>query len=385
MHQSTLRFLAEEIAITDSAFNIIYNFNILYLSDSVIRSFTGDDDYIFFKIKEKDGIHYQHNFNNQKYHVSLMAFDDYQREYLSDLRKAFFWSIIFSVLLSVLLSYLFSEIAIRPLSQIIRNIRAINSTRLSDRINIGERKDEIGQLADSFNEMLNNIEVAFKSQEEFVSNASHELRTPLAVMIAEADYLMNKARNNEEYQNYIKETTAELRKLNSLLYTLLELAQINRDNSIHLTSVRIDEIIYNAVYKVKTKNQDRKILTKIQYPENVNELLVSGNQGLLEIVFKNLLDNACKFSKDEIIIEITLNQKFIHISISDKGIGIPAADIINIFKPFNRATNVRLKSGFGIGLYIVFTIIKLHSAEIKVHSTVNEGTRFDLKFNNIPE
>jgi signal transduction histidine kinase len=381
LHQATLRYDDEEIVITDSAYNVIYSFNNTFLNDSVVKSYSGSESYRFFHIKGKDGINFLHEFNNQTYYVSLMASDNLGKEYLSDLRKAFLWSIIFSLLLSVLASYLFSKIAVQPLSQIIKKIRGVHPTRLSDRINVGGRKDEIGQLAFSFNEMLSNIEDAFKKQEEFVSNASHELRTPLAVMVAEADYLLNKPRSNEEYQNYVKDTVAELRKLNSLLYTLLELAQINRDNAVQLTGVRIDEIIYLAVYQVKIKNQGRKILTKIQYPENENDLIVNGNPGLLEIVFINLLDNACKFSTDEILIEISITEKAICIEISDKGIGIPVSEVENIFKPFNRATNARLKSGFGIGLYLVYTIVKLHSADIKVSSIENEGTRFELIFN----
>ena len=381
LHQATLRYDDEEIVITDTAFNVIYSFNNILLNDSVVKSHSDSESHRFFHIKGKDGIHLLHRFNNQSYLVSLMASDNLGKEYLSDLRKAFLWSIFFSLLLSVLASYLFSRIAVQPLSQIIKKIRGVHPTRLSDRINVGGRKDEIGQLAFSFNEMLSNIEDAFKKQEEFVSNASHELRTPLAVMVAEADYLLNKPRSNEEYQNYIKDTVAELRKLNSLLYTLLELAQINRDNAIQLTGVRIDEIIYHAVYQVKIKNQGRKILTKIQYPENENDLVVKGNPGLLEIVFINLLDNACKFSTDEILTEISITDKDICVKISDKGIGIPVSEVEHIFKPFNRATNARLKSGFGIGLYIVYTIVKLHSADIKVTSIENEGTRFELIFN----
>jgi signal transduction histidine kinase len=231
--------------------------------------------------------------------------------------------------------------------------------------------------------MMANIEIAFKNQEEFVSNASHELRTPLAVMTAEANYLLSKDRTHEEYIEHITGTVHDLKKLNSLLYNLLELAQLNRDNAIHLSGVRIDEIIFSAIHQVKTKHQGRKIVTKIKYTENENDLLVNGNSGLLEIAFKNLLDNACKFSTDEVLIEITILDKFINIIISDKGIGIPADEIDSIFKPFNRAGNARLKAGFGIGLYLVSTIIKIHYAEIKVNSHENKGTRFELSFNKI--
>jgi len=165
--------------------------------------------------------------------------------------------------------------------------------------------------------------------------------------------------------------------------SLLELAQINRNNSIILSSVRIDEIIYNAIHKVKTKYQGRKIIPRIQYPENENDLLVTGNPGLLEIAIKNVLDNACKFSDDEVGVEFQMTDTIIKITISDKGVGIPQNEINTIYYPFQRASNVKFIGGFGIGLSLVAKIIDLHGAKLDVCSTENEGTQFKLLFKRI--
>ena len=312
-----------------------------------------------------------------------MAFDKSRTENLSELRRILLWSILFSVWLSVLLSYLFSKKAIQPISKIIKSVKNINSLKLNNRLNEGNRKDEIDQLAITFNEMLTNLEIAFKNQEDFVSNASHELRTPLTVMISESDYLLSHKRNEEEYIDHISGLVKDLKKLNALLNSLLELAQINRDKNIPFSSVRIDEIIFNAIHQVKTKYPGRKIIPKIQYPENENDLLVNGNSGLLEIAFKNLLDNACKFSNEDVTIEFQIIDKYIKIIISDKGIGIPSKEIDNIYKPFKRASNVKFNGGFGIGLSLVNKIIELHDAKLKVFSTENEGTRFEILFKKV--
>ena len=124
---------------------------------------------------------------------------------------------------------------------------------MSNRLNEGNRKDEIDQLAITFNEMLTNLEIAFKNQEDFVSNASHELRTPLTVMISESDYLLSRERKEREYINHIAGLINDLKTLNSLLNSLLELAQINQDKIFNFLSVRIDEIIFNAIHQVKIK------------------------------------------------------------------------------------------------------------------------------------
>jgi signal transduction histidine kinase len=383
IHQSTISWKREEIALTDSAFNLIYGNNIQYLSDSLMRINAENGIINFFSIGEKDGVCYRHNFNNRIYNVFVMAFDNARTENLSELRGILFWSILFSIWLSVLLSYIFSRKAIKPISQIIKSVKEINSLRLSNRLKEGDRKDELAQLSITFNEMLSNLEIAFKNQEDFVSNASHELRTPLTVMIGESDYLLSHERKEEEYINHISGLVSDLKKLNALLNSLLELAQINRDMSIPLSSVRIDEIIFNVIHQVIIKYQGRKIIPRIQYPEDGNDLLIRGNSGLLEIVFKNLLDNACKFSNEDIGVEFLITNKSINILISDKGVGIPSNEINNIYRPFKRASNVKFIGGFGIGLALVAKIMELHEAELNVISKEEEGTRFELLFKRL--
>lgn len=383
IHQSTISWENEEIALTDSAFNLIYSNNIQYLSDKAMRVNSDNGNINYFSVAEKDGVCYKHNFNNRTYDVFVMAFDKSRTENLSELRGILFWSILFSVWLSVLLSYFFSKKAIRPISQIIKSVQEINSLRLNNRLNEGDRKDEIDQLAITFNEMLTNLEIAFKNQEDFVSNASHELRTPLTVMIGESDYLLSCEQKPEEYINHISGLVSDLKKLNALLNSLLELAQINRDNNIQLLGIRIDEIIFTAIQQVKIKYPGRKIIPKIQYPENGNDLLIDGNSGLLTIAFKNLIDNACKFSNKEVIIEFLIMDKFIKVIISDKGIGIPSNELGNIYEPFKRASNVKFKGGFGIGLSLVAKIIELHGAALETYSVENKGTRFELLFKRL--
>jgi signal transduction histidine kinase len=380
IQQSTISWEEEELALTDSAFNLVYSNNIQYLSKKAKLVSYAIGNLYYFSIAGKDGVYYKHIYENRIYHVYIMAFDKSRTENLTGLQKILFWSILFSVWLSILLSYLFSKKAIKPISRIIKNVKEINSLKLSNRLDEGNRKDEIEQLAITFNEMLTNLEIAFKNQEDFVSNASHELRTPLTVMIGESDYFLSRERNQKEYMDHISGLISDLKKLNALINSLLELAQINKDKSIVFTLVRIDEIIYNAIQQVKTKYPGRKIVPKIQYPENGNELLINGNSGMLEIAFKNLLDNACKFSNEDVDVEFVIRDNFIKIVISDKGIGIPSSEVENIYKPFKRASNVKYIGGFGIGLTLVSKIMELHQADIDIKSKMNEGTQIEILF-----
>ncbi len=378
IQRETILLDEEEIVITNASSTLIYSNNTKHLTDSLINSYFTQDDVGYFSVGEKDGVFYNHVFRDQTYKVLVLANDNTRRKNLADLKKILFWSVLLCLLLLTMLSYFFASNAIRPISKIIKSVKNINSAKLSERLRVGKGNDEIVLLARTFNEMLANLEVAFSNQKEFVSNASHELRTPLSVMILESDFLLNKSRSEEEYKEHVVALVNNLKRLNAQLNSLLELAQTTNDKKIQLQPLRLDEVVFDAIHQLKSKYPERKIISKIQYPENENELLVNGNAGLLSMVFRNLIDNACKFSDEDVLVEFDIVDKLIKITVSDKGLGIPADEIDSIYNPFKRASNVKFKSGFGIGLSIVFKILELHGIELTVNSQLNRGTQFTM-------
>ncbi|HEX7583752.1 MAG TPA: HAMP domain-containing sensor histidine kinase [Prolixibacteraceae bacterium] len=380
IHETTSSLVEEEIALTDSTNNLIYSNNTHYLSPKIILEKSYNSNINYFSIGEKDGVSYNHRIKNNAYHVYVLAYDNSRAQNLIEMRTILFWSILFSVWLSISASYFFSKLAIKPISNIISEIKEINSSKLNRRLNEGRGRDEIEQLATTFNQMLTDLELVFKSQNEFVSNASHELRTPLAIIIAESEYILGKERKQDEYVKHISGMVDDMRKLNALLNSLLELAQLNRDTRIFLSPLRIDELIFSTIQEIKTKYPGRKILPKIEYSDNENDLLITGNSGLLEIAFKNLIDNACKFSNGEVEVKLSMQAEQLSVRISDHGIGVPNSEMENIFKPFRRGENVKYIGGFGIGLSIVAKIIELHGAKINVSSAEKEGACFEILF-----
>ena len=383
IQESAILWEREELAITDTAYNILYSNNIEYLSDSLTLVKNAYRNSHYFVVADKEGVFYRHTFENRTYYIFSLAFDKTRSAYLEELRKILFYSILFSTLLSIFLSYLFARRAIKPISQIIRSVKEINSLRLGNRLDEGDRKDEIDQLSVTFNQMLSDLEIAFRNQEDFVSNASHELRTPLSVMISETDYFLSREKSREEYVEHISGLIKDLKKINTLLNSLLELAQVTKDKNIGFSPVRIDEIVFDAIHQVKDKYHDHKIIPKIEYPENEKDLIISGNDGLLIIAFKNLIDNACKFSGDNVLVEFVIEGVNINVSVVDSGIGIPETELQNIYKPFTRGSNVKFIGGFGIGLTMVSRIIQLHNAVMTINSREGEGTRINLQFKRL--
>jgi signal transduction histidine kinase len=380
IYQTTKSLEEEEIVLNDSNDKMLFSDKIHELKtiNFTGSKHTGGPEY--YSIGNKDGVLYNHTLNNHIYQVYVMAYDKYRAENLRGLKVVLLWSVVFSLCLSVWTSYFFSKLAIWPISKIISKVKEINSSKLNSRLDEGKKQDEIEQLAITFNRMLSDLELVFKNQEEFVSNASHELRTPLAVMIAESDYILSRKREPHEYMEHTVRMTEDLRKLNFLINSLLELAQLNTEKKISQSQIRIDEIIFGAIQSSKEKYPGRKILPKIEYSENEEEFLINGNHGLLEIAFKNLIDNACKFSSGDVEIKIMRRGNVIVIEIEDHGVGIPESEIEKIYKPFIRATNAKFIGGFGIGLSIVAKIMELHNSEIRVSSILNRGTCFELKF-----
>ncbi len=381
IQQLTSSWEREEVVLTDSNFRIVYSNRPEYLNDQVMGQNFSSGKISYFTVKEKDGIFYRHKYKGKTYYVYSMAFDNFRHESLADLRGVLAWSIVFSVLLAIYLSYVYSGRAIKPISRLIQSIKAINSSKLNDRLDEGNRQDEIAQLAMTFNEMLTDLEIAFKNQEDFVSNASHELRTPLTIMMMESDYILGREREKDEYKLHIAGLMEDIRKLNALLNSLLELAHLNKEHDIQYSRVRIDELVFNSISQVKEKFQGRKIIPDIVYSEMDADLLIDGNAGLLSIAFNNLIENACKFSDEEVHIKFVISDQQIMISITDNGIGIPTGQINEIFSPFKRASNVKYKSGFGVGLSLVAKILELHKVPLEVVSSENKGTRFNLVFN----
>lgn len=380
IYQTTKSLEEEEIVLSDSNDKMLYSDKIHDLKNIGNSYSSHSTNPEYFSIGKKDAVLYNHWVNNQLYHVYVLAYDKYRAENLSGLKVVLLWSILFSICLSVWTSYFFSKVAMQPISNIIAKVKEINSSKLSSRLDEGKQQDEIEQLAITFNRMLSDLELVFRSQDEFVSNASHELRTPLAIMIAESDYIISRKRDPEEYEVHIARLTEDLRKLNLLINSLLELAHLNGDKSILLSHMRIDELVFNAIQSIKVKYPGRKILPKIEYSDNEGDFIINGNPGLLEIAFKNLIENACKFSSSEVEVKISKLNDGVVVGITDFGVGIPENEIGNIFKPFKRATNAKFIGGYGIGLSIVAKIVELHAAEIKVVSTLNKGTRFELYF-----
>jgi signal transduction histidine kinase len=165
----------------------------------------------------------------------------------------------------------------------------------------------------------------------------------------------------------------------------LKLAQTGmEDKRLIISPIRIDELLMEVkqhLDSIRPANQVKFDFSEL--PEKADFLLIQGNESLLTVALNNILDNACKFSDDkEVTVKIKADKKRACISVTDRGVGIPASDIPKITEPFFRADNARAYRGFGVGLPLTHKIVKIHGGTVTIHSEVNQGTRVILEFPN---
>lgn len=339
------------------------------------------------KYKERDGMHeilsILYPSNGKNYVIIISAFDKFGFSKLNNLRLVLFFMFIFGLMITLFFGIIFSKRALAPISGVIRQVQNITGTSLNKRLNEGNRKDEIAQLAITFNQMLQRIEDAFILQRDFVSNAAHELRTPFSVLLAETDLALMQERDKAFYQQVLNSHAEELRKLSKISNGLLDLARISYDKTgIGLRDLRIDELIIETCNTVIASNPQNMINIDFDnLPENDQLLMIQGNEQLLSIAFKNLIDNACKFSDNKSVnVVLRVDRNKIQVLFKDDGIGIPPEDMDSIFNPFFRGKNTHYIAGYGIGLALTDKIIHLHEGEITVESEVGKGSVFTVSF-----
>jgi len=316
-----------------------------------------------------------------RYVVVASAFDKFGLTKLNYLRYILIIGDIISVALIVIIGLFFSKQTLQPISNVVNQIDNITATNLSLRVNEGNAKDEIAQLAIKFNKMLERLDAAFEVQRSFVANASHELRTPLTTLTGQLEVTLMNKDINEEGREALKSLLTEIKQLNKLSNGLLDLAQANLDISeIKLNNVRIDELLGLTRAELLKRNKDYKVILNFKdFPEE-NWLTLIANEQLLKSAIINVLENACKYSQDQTAkLDLAFDAQFIYLTVSDNGIGISVDEISQVFEPFFRASNVKNYNGHGIGLTLTKKIIELHGGNISITSKVNKGTTIQIK------
>lgn len=314
---------------------------------------------------------------NGHYLVITSANNLYGNRMLANLKNVLIAAFIIGVLIVFTVGLFFSKKTFEPVREINLRAQDISAHNLHLRIDTKRGKDEISQLAHTFNMMLDRLQTAFETQNNFVSNASHEFRTPLTTIIGEADLALSRQRSVEEYRQSLEVIIQQAERMQVLTESLLKLAQSGFDGKKQdWKIVRMDELLFEVKASIDGIYSPGKLkLDLSRLPEDNFKLKIMGNSQLLKLAVTNVVLNGFKYSdNDNVVVSIFSEKKNICIEVVDRGIGIPADEVKHIYVPFFRASNSSRYEGYGIGLPLTKAIITLHEGHILVNSKENVGT-----------
>lgn len=290
-------------------------------------------------------------------------------------------SFITGMVAIVILSRWMSRRAYRPFSNVIKEVNNISTKNLNVQIASPETKDELQDLTDTFNKLLSGISETFVIQRNFVSYVSHEFKTPLASMLGNFEVFSLKDRTPQEYQQLSQKMILQIYQMEEILNTLMVLSDLREDVDLNLP-VRVDELIWRVIEKVSERHSNAKVSVQSSIPPEHEHLLsVTTDNTQLFMALFNLIENGVKYSNGKVLdISISEEGSKLHISIADKGIGIPSEQLSHINKPFYRADNASNIQGSGIGLSIALRILERNNIRYKITSQENIGTTVFLFF-----
>jgi signal transduction histidine kinase len=284
------------------------------------------------------------------------------------------------IILVVFLGLSLSQIVI-DVENLIRATRAVKGRNLSARVPVTS-KDEIGELARGFNQMMSELEETDKAKTEFISLASHHLRTPLSAVSWHLEMLTANSKLTGKDADYLKQAYSANQRMVELVNALLEASHLELGTLVvEPEPVNVPELIKGVLEDLKPKMQQKSINIATEFKSKRKVLKL--DQRIFRIILQNLLDNALKYTPDKgrVTLKIDDQNGSILISVIDSGYGIPAAEQSQIFNKLYRASNAKqsVPDGLGLGLYTVKTMVERIKGEIWFESQERQGTTFYVK------
>ena len=303
------------------------------------------------------------------------------KETLRNLRIFLFTAVPSVLVFATLFARFLARRALKPISKIIKTARDIGQGQeLNQRIPVFKVQDELGQLALTFNEMMDRLENSFAQMRQFSSDASHELRTPLTVLQGQNELVLSKLRDPKEYQEVIISNLEEIKYMSKVLEDLFVLSRSD-ENQVLLNYKRMDlrDLVEEVCRHAEILAEEKDISIVIAFLEQVK---INGDEVRLRQMVWNILHNGIKYTQPggELKVSLLEESGFALLSIQDTGIGIPEKDLPFIFDRFYRVDKARSKDegGSGLGLSICRHIAEAHKGKIEVESKLGLGTRFKI-------
>jgi heavy metal sensor kinase len=299
---------------------------------------------------------------------------------MRDFRHLLLWMVPAVLIVACLGGYWLSSRALRPVDEITTVARSIGVQNLSQRIAVPQTGDELQRMAQTWNDVLERLDIAVKRIRQFTSDASHELRTPLALIRATAELALRRERDPEGYRTSLRQIEQEAEHMTDLTESLLTLARADANGlGMTMQSTDLNELVHSVVQQNAALALEKGVTLRAVTAEQPAQAAADAS-GIRRILLI-LMDNALKHTAPggTVTVSAALGAARVTLTVEDNGEGIPAAALPHIFERFYRADPARGSgSGFGLGLSIAQAIAQAHGTAIAVSSTPGAGARFSL-------
>lgn len=277
------------------------------------------------------------------------------------------------VLAAAVLAWTVTGRVLRPLHDVTNSARHLSAESLNERIELAGPRDEVAELADTFDAMLDRLQGAFDSQRRFVANASHELRTPLSVIRTELDVtLSDPDADVAELRRMAAVVREAAGKSERLVQALLLLARTEGVELAVREPVDLTELVSRAITTVSADIQRRGLrMSCCEEPA-----FAIGDPALLERVAGNLIENAVRHNVDHGWVDVTTNSgpQWTSLRVASSGADIDSDDVEGLFEPFRRAGVQRTaRTGAGLGLSIVHAAVTAHGGHTHAEPVTGGG------------
>ena len=294
-----------------------------------------------------------------------------------DLSAIFLVTAAAVILIAAIISSVTSMRQSKPIKEIAAAARQFGHGELDVRVDVGKRRDEVGELADAFNAMADSLAKSEQRRTEFIANVSHELKTPMTTIAGFADGILDGTIPPDKERQYLQVISSETRRLSRLVRSMLDLSRLQSDERAAQQQFDICETMLQVLVSLEGKITAKSLEVDTQLPDD--PVQVWGDQDAITQVCYNLLDNAIKFSPEggTLSISITVKGSKAYISIRNQGQTISPEELPLIFDRFHKTDHSRSadRDGVGLGLYIVKTILNSHKENITC-SSENGETNF---------
>lgn len=279
------------------------------------------------------------------------------------------------VLASILSGYWIAGRSLRPVRQIEQAAKAINQGQdLKKRIDLGPGKDELHQLADTFDDMFDRLDHAFAAERQFTSDASHELRTPTSVILAQCEYALEGELPREEYVEALEVIQRQSRKMSRLIGEMLEFSRMEQKQHMDFEAVELSGLVSDLCGDLALLDENGIRLEAAVEPD----IQVWGSSQQLGRLVTNLISNAYRYGRQNGHIWVRLERcgENVVLTVRDDGIGVAPEHQTRIFHRFYQVDPARSCQGTGLGLALAREIARTHGGELSLESMPDVGSVF---------